>query len=489
MNINVFFVSLRRITKKRKYIMELIYLLYLFIGIALGALAVFFAMRSQVQAGKERIALTEQQKQQEGDSLRQQMRDQQETFRQQMQAMQESQQQQMRDGRESLQQQLRSQQESQQQQMQQQMALLREQMSTTSERVLKERAAELSAVNSEQLSKILDPLQDDLRQMREQTGKMQQDHNVSLRELKAAIQANMDRERAMGEQTERLAQALTGQNKIQGNFGELKLTQILEQMELERGLQYDTQETMRDEQGRTITSDEGRRMVPDAVLHFPDGRDVIIDSKMSFTAFVDYMNAETDAEREAALRRHLASMRQHVRELAQKQYFRYAKSDKGRLDFVLMYVFQESALQLALQSDTTLWKEAYDQGVVISGSQSLYMTLRVLELTWKQTRQVENQEKMMQCANTLVERVQLFAERFAKVGEMLDKTRRSFDDLTVVTAPSGPSITTAARNLLRFGAQENKKKKSLGSPSLFEDKEEGNAPALPLDNKETQEDT
>ena len=452
--------------------MELIYLLYLIIGIALGAVAVFFAMRSQVQAGKERIALTEQQKQQEGDSLRQQMRDQQETFRQQMQAMQESQQQQMRDGRESLQQQLRSQQESQQQQMQQQMALLREQMSTTSERVLKERAAELSAVNSEQLSKILDPLQDDLRQMRSQTEKMQKDHNDSLLQLKAAIQVNMERERAMGEQTERLAQALTGQNKIQGNFGELKLTQILEQMELERGLQYDTQETMRDEQGRTITSDEGRRMVPDAVLHFPDGRDVIIDSKMSFTAFVDYMNAETEAEREAALRRHLASMRQHVRELAQKQYFRYAKSDKGRLDFVLMYVFQESALQLALQSDTTLWKEAYDQGVVISGSQSLYMTLRVLELTWKQTRQVENQEKMMQCANTLVERVQLFAERFARVGEMLDKTRRSFDDLNTVTAPSGPSITTAARNLLKFGAQENKKKKSLASPSLLEDKED-----------------
>ena len=457
------------------------YLLFLFIGIALGAVGVYFAMRAQVQAGKERIAMTEQQKQQEGDSLRQQMRDQQETFRQQMQALQEQQQQQMRDGRESLQQQMRSQQESQRQQMEQQMALLREQMSTTSERVLKERAAELSAVNSEQLSKILNPLQQNLQLMRSQTEKMQKDHDDSLRELKAAIQVNMERERAMGEQTERLAQALTGQNKIQGNFGELKLTQILEQMELERGLQYDTQETMRDEQGRTITSDEGRRMVPDAVLHFPDGRDVIIDSKMSFTAFVDYMNAESEAERESALRRHLASMRQHVRELAQKQYFRYAKSDKGRLDFVLMYVFQESALQLALQSDTTLWKEAYDQGVVISGSQSLYMTLRVLELTWKQTRQVENQEKMMQCANTLVERVQLFAERFARVGEMLDKTRRSFDDLTTVTAPSGPSITTAARNLLKFGAQENKKKKSLNSSSFLDNTEESNAPTLPLE--------
>ena len=445
-------------------------LLYLFIGIALGAAGVYFAMRSQVLAAKERNTSTEQQ-----------MRDQQETFRQQMQALQESQQQQVREQRESFQQQMRTQQETQQQQMEQQMALLREQMSTTSERVLKERAAELSSVNSEQLSKILNPLQQNLQLMRTQTEKMQKDHDDSLRELKAAIQINMERERAMGEQTERLAQALTGQNKVQGNFGELKLNQILEQMELERGLQYDTQETMRDSQGRPITSEEGRRMIPDAVLHFPDGRDVIIDSKMSFTAFVDYMNAEDEATRGEALRRHLASMRQHVRELAQKQYFRYAKSDKGRLDFVLMYVFQESALQLALQSDTTLWKEAYDQGVVISGSQSLYMTLRVLELTWKQTRQVENQEKMMQCANTLVERVQLFAERFARVGELLDKTRRGFDDLNTVTAPSGPSITTAARNLLKFGAQENKKKKSLASPSLLEDKEEGPLPAPPLE--------
>ena len=427
-------------------------LIYLFIGIALGAVGVYFAMRSQVQAAKERNASTEQQ-----------MREQQETFRQQMKTLQESHQHQIQEQRET-----------QQQQMEQQMALLREQMSTTSERVLKERAVELAAVNSEQLSKILNPLQQDLQQMRTQTEKMQRDHDDSLRQLKAAIQVNMERERAMGEQTERLAQALTGQNKIQGNFGELKLSQILEQMELERGLQYDTQETMRDAQGRTITSEEGSRLVPDAVLHFPDGRDVIIDSKMSFTAFVDYMNAEDETSRNEALRRHLASMRQHVRELAQKQYFRYAKSDKGRLDFVLMYVFQESALQLALQSDTTLWKDAYDQGVVISGSQSLYMTLRVLELTWKQTRQVENQEKMMQCANTLVERVQLFAERFARVDDMLQKTRQAFDDVNTVTATTGKSITTAARQLLRYGAQENKKKKSLNSPTLFENTEVSN---------------
>ena len=295
--------------------MELYYLLFLIFGIVLGAVGVYFAMRSQVQAAKERASLTEQQKQQEGDSLRQQMREQQEALQQQMREQQETYRQQMKVLQETHQQQIQEQREAQQQQMQQQMALLREQMSTTSERVLKERAVELSAVNSEQLSKILNPLQQNLQLMRTQTEKMQKDHDDSLRELKAAIQTNMEREKAMGEQTERLAQALTGQNKVQGNFGELKLSQILEQMELERGLQYDTQETMRDKEGRPITSEEGRRMIPDAVLHFPDGRDVIIDSKMSFTAFVDYMNAEDEATRNEALRRHLASMRQAVKRL------------------------------------------------------------------------------------------------------------------------------------------------------------------------------
>ena len=194
--------------------MELFFhLLFLFIGLAIGGIAVFYAMRSQVLAAKERIVSAEQQKQQEGDILRQQMHDQQETFRQQIQTLQESQQQQMREQREAVQQQFRTQQEAQQQQMAQQMALLREQVSTTSERVLKERAVELSAVNSEQLSKILNPLQQNLQLMRTQTEKMQKEHDDSLRELKTAIQVNMERERAMGEQTERLAQALTGQNK------------------------------------------------------------------------------------------------------------------------------------------------------------------------------------------------------------------------------------------------------------------------------------
>ena len=183
---------------------------------------------------------------------------------------------------------------------------------------------------------------------------------------------------------------------------------------------------------------------------------------MSFTAFVDYRNATTDEERSRALSRHIASMRAHVAELAKKNYSKYIKTDGNRLDFVLMYVFQESALQLALANAPTLWKEAYERGVIISGSQNLYMMLRVLEMTWRQVRQGENQAQIMQLANLMIDRVQLFAERMGEVKRQLEKTTEAFDKVESSTADSGQSIITTARQLLTMGGRENpKRKKSL----------------------------
>lgn len=127
----------------------------------------------------------------------------------------------------------------------------------------------------------------------------------------------------------------------------------------------------------------------------------------------------------------------------------------------MMYVFSESALQLALSNDPSLWKDAYDKGVIISGSQNLYMMLRILEMTWRQVRQVENQHEIMKTANLIVERVQMFYERFQTVDEQLKKTQDAFDKLKNISKQDGASITTAAKNLLKYGAQENAKKKKL----------------------------
>lgn len=345
-------------------------------------------------------------------------------------------------------------------QAEQQMNLIREQMNTTSERILKERSEQLSERNKEQLASILNPLKEGISQMKEAVEKSGKEHNDRMITLDATIKSSIAQSREVGERADKLAQAITGENKTQGNFGELRLRQMLEQMGFEEGTQFEEQETMKDLSGRTIYDEEdGHRMIPDVILHFPDERDVIIDSKMSFKAFEEYHNAASDDERQLALKRHITSVRQHVTELSRKNYSSYIKEGRGKLDFVLMYVFSESALQLALTNDATLWKDAYDKGVIITGSQNLYMLLRVLEMSWKQVRQVENQEKIMKAANSIVDRVQMFYERFEKVDEMLTKTRQAFDDVKSVSASSGVSIEVAARNMLKYGAKGNPKRR------------------------------
>ncbi|MGN0282197.1 MAG: DNA recombination protein RmuC [Prevotella sp.] len=346
-------------------------------------------------------------------------------------------------------------------QLEQQAALIREQINNASEQILKKRAEELQKNNTEQLSNILNPLNERLKQMREAVEKNDRGQTIAMERLDAAIKANLKQAKEVGERADKLAQALTGENKTQGNFGELRLRTLLLNMGFEEGVQFEEQATMKDEMGRTIYEEEqGRRMVPDVILHFPDDRDVIIDSKMSLKAFEDFFNAETEDDKARALSHHIASVRAHVKELAHKNYSSYIKKGRQRLDFVLMYVYSESALQLALANDASLWKDAYDQGVVISGSQNLYMMLRVLEMTWRQVRQAENQEEIMAIANEVVNRVQMFYERFMEVDEQLNKTRKAFDNLKTTTSPSGKGIITAASKLLEYGAKENPKRKA-----------------------------
>lgn len=357
-------------------------------------------------------------------------------------------------------QQMQQQMMQQAEQMKQQMELIKEQMNSTSEKILLQRSEQLTEKNRESLATILNPLKDGITQMRDVMERNDQQHKETMVRLDATIKHSIEQSKEVGLRADKLAQALTGENKTQGNFGELRLKQMLEDMGLEEGVQFEEQTTMKDAAGRTIYDDEeGKRMIPDVILHFPDHRDVIIDSKMSLKAFEDYHNADGDAERQDALQRHILSMRNHVTELSKKNYSSYITEGHGRLDFVLMYVFSESALQLALYNDTTLWKEAYDKGVIITGSQNLYMMLRVLEMSWRQVRQVENQEKMMKAADEVINRVQMFYERFQKVDDMLAKTTKAFDEMKGISGPSGPSIEVAANNLIKYGAKENPKRK------------------------------
>ena len=200
-------------------------------------------------------------------------------------------------------------------------------------------------------------------------------------------------------------------------------------------------------------------MIPDVILHFPDKRDVIIDSKVSLKAFEDYYNATNEDEKAEALQRHITSVRAHVKELSQKNYAQHSMASRQQLDFVVMYLFSESALSLALNAEPTLWKEAYDKGVFITSSQNLYALLRMLEMSWTQQRQMENQHKIVNLANTIVSRVQLFYQRFVEVEEAFGKVLDNFENTKKLLSPSGHSIINAANSLVQLGAKEDARRK------------------------------
>lgn len=347
-------------------------------------------------------------------------------------------------------------------QVESQMKLIREQMQTTSEEILKRRQDELGERNKEQVSKIIDPLTQSLKSMREAFDKSKEQQNEALTRLDATIKVNMEKSAALGETADRLTRALTGEVKVQGNFGELKLKQLLEDLELKEGEQFDTQETLRDKAGKQAKGDDGRGLIPDFILHFPNNRHVVVDSKMSLTDYERYMNAEDGTpEKSEYLKAHIASVRAQVKRLARKEYTKYLPEGYNRLNFAIMYVPIEGALNLALLNDTTLWREAYDEGVMILGPQTMYMNLRVLEMMWTQVRQLKNQQAMIDAANIVVERVQDFGMRFMDVETSMNSTVEKMAKLKVSTAESGRSIITAAKSLLKAGAKENKKKKSL----------------------------
>ena len=340
------------------------------------------------------------------------------SFDQQIVELKSSFDQQMRQAKEAHDAQIATLKQMNEEQVKNQLDLIREQMQTTSEKVLKLRQEELGAQNKEQVSKIIDPLQ------------------RSLKDMQEALDKTKD--------------------------GELKLKQLLEDMELQEGEQFDTQETLKDRIGKGLKGDDGRGMIPDFILHFPNNRHVVVDSKMSLTAYERYMNAEDGSvEKSGYLKAHIDSVRAQVKRLARKEYTKYLPEGYNRLNFAIMYVPIEGALNLALLNDATLWREAYDQGVMILGPQTMYMNLRVLEMMWTQVRQLKNQQTMMDAANTIIERVQVFGIRFMEVESSMNDTIKKINKLKVTTADSGQSIITAARHLLKAGARENKKKKSL----------------------------
>lgn len=334
---------------------------------------------------------------------------------------------------------------------------LRQQITAMTGEMLKTRSSELFSDNRQQMGEIVTPLKlmiDDVKRSIDSSRTSYDKNTAALEEqLKKMCEATM----GVGAKADRLSEALQSGPKVQGNFGEMKLEVMLSDFGFTKGIEYDLQEVIRNEKGEPVkNNDTGKIMIPDAVLHYPDNRDVIIDSKASLTAFVDYMNADDEEEKKICLQNHLRSIHKHIDELADKEYYKYVAKSRAYLDYVIMFVPNESALVLALSSDPMLWRNAFEKKVFITGEQNLFAVLQLLKIMWTQKRQSQNHEKVFEIAGQLLDRVGDFMSRYRDLGEKIEKVNEAYESVRK-KIDGRQGISVSAGKLVEMGAKDNPK--------------------------------
>lgn len=341
---------------------------------------------------------------------------------------------------------------------QRQLQLVKEQMQNETRQVLDQSAEALGKSNREQMSDVVKPLKEQLEAVQKQVKATENSSTANRASIEKAIEDLVKRTIEMSNDAKGLTRALQGDNRAQGNWGELVLETILGNSGLEKGVHYETQVTLRDADGRALSHElTGQRMVPDVIVHYPDDKDVIIDSKVSLTAYLDYCNAQNDAQRDAAAQRHVASMRQHVRELRLKNYASYIKPPRQALQYMLMFVPNEAALQLALQTDSSLWREAFDSGICITSEQNLIVLLRMIQMAWAQVQQFHNQQEIIAQATVVLDRVQRFVDRLDRVNSSIDRLHNDYEEAR--RAFDGrQGILAAAKSMERLGAKTSQQR-------------------------------
>jgi len=259
---------------------------------------------------------------------------------------------------------------------------------------------------------------------------------------------------SIGNKAESLASALKGKNKMQGIFGETILENILKAEGLRPGHDYDAEFYLRDKAGNIIQNEEtGRKMRPDFALHFPDETEILIDAKVSLNGLADYFEAETDEQRAAASRRNLESVQNHIRELTGKEYQKYVVGRKT-LDYVIMFIPNYGAYQLAKQEDPELFAKAFRQNVLLTTEETLIPFLRLIHTAWVQREQMENIAEIVDAAQNMVDRVALFCEENAKLEASMEVLLRNFKKNSARLVESPQSIVGAARKAIAHGIKE-----------------------------------
>ncbi len=318
----------------------------------------------------------------------------------------------------------------------------REQFKNIATEIFTEHTREFKSTNKESIDLLLKPFKDNISEFRERVEKIYSVENEQRGALHNELRNLMDLNRRITTETTNLTNALKGNSKVQGDWGEMILETILDSSNLERGIHYSTQSNIKDE--------EGNNLRPDVVLNLPDNKQIVIDSKTSLTAFVNYASAQSEAERAVLIEQHLKSVRQHVNELGRKEYQKLVNSP----DFVIMFIPNEPAFLAALQADNTIWSDAYNKKVIISSPTNLFALLKLVDDLWKRNAQSKNTEAIVKNATKLFEQLVSFTGSLEEASKALDTARVKYDD-------AFKRLHTGNDNIARLGDKLRK----LGLPT------------------------
>ncbi len=444
----------------------LVYLIYLIIGIAIGAAAGILWGNSKAAAARSALSLVKAEAEAERtralsesnsrihtlsaevDMLQARLKDDREAHARELQQ------------RDNLMKAAEQQAADRAEQFRQQLDMAREQLKTTAADLLAARTADLNRANVRDIDAVLQPLKVHIKEMKEAMDASRDTNIRNAASLHQAITDIMERTAGIGAEADKLARALRHENKTQGNWGEVILNELLDSQGLKRGINYEVQSTIVDKNGKPVLNETtDKRMIPDVIVHYSDNKDLIVDAKVSLSAYLDYTGAETEEARDEALKRHVKSLRSHVKELATKDYKRYILHPRQSLDYVIMFVPNEAALQLAMSVEPTLWRDAMKEGVFISGECNLTAALRIIHLAWRQEVQAQSQRKVFEEANLLIGRVGDFYKTFLEIGSRIDKAKEVFTDSANKLINGRQSLMVPARRLRDMGAKEK-----TGSP-------------------------
>lgn len=331
------------------------------------------------------------------------------------------------------------------------------QMKSATDSMLKERQKEFAETSTNNIGQIVVPLRETIDKMK----KAMDDSTLRQASMSSAMKENLEhmmrQSEAARKSAEELARVFKHGSKVQGDWGETVLDELLQSQGLTKGIHYDTQATIKDASGSVVKSAEGSMLRPDVILHLDQRREVIIDSKVSLTAFIDYVNAETEEERQRCLKLHLDSLTKHVKELSSKDYSSYIKSPKVKMDYVIMFVPNTGALWTALNAQPDLWRRSMEKNVFIADEQTLFAALRIINLTWTQIAQAQNHERVFELANEMLNRVGQFWKEYEAMGKALKKVSEAYESGRNKITDGGTSINTTANKLIKLGAKQSDK--------------------------------